>query len=159
MEGAFTEEELSWLVYNDGDHLLFQNPDSVGDEVTLFVTAQQSPIQKRSYYPIEAELAVSNPEQGDYFKVYLLKDEREFKRYLKFDDVYRSFDPIEPMAELKVGDVTYKEVYLFKKDSTDVSSGRVGEVYFAKGYGVVQYNTQDGRVFQLLNNEFTQTQR
>ncbi|CAN5284911.1 hypothetical protein BH09BAC1_BH09BAC1_01410 [soil metagenome] len=161
VEGTFTDEELSWLVYKDGDNLLFQNLDSIGDEVTLFVSAMQMPTQLRTYYPIEAEVVASNPEQVGYFKVYLLKDERNFKRYLKFGDVYRSFDPIEPMQEFKVGDVTYKEVYLFKGDSTAttvIGNNHIGEIYFAKEYGVVQYNTLDGRVYHLLNNELT-TQR
>lgn len=151
-EGSFTEDEISWLVYNDGDNLLFQNPDSTGDEITLFISGQKDPAQLRNYYPIEAEVTVGNPERGDYFKIYLLKDERDFKRYLKFGEVYRSFDLIEPLAEYKVGDVVYKEVYLFKEDSTTRLS-KISEVYFAKNFGVVQYSTTDGRNFQLLNNE------
>jgi hypothetical protein len=156
VEGVFTEEELSWLAYKDGEHLLYQNHDSTGDEVTLFVSAKDNPTQLRTYYPIEAEVVAGNPEHGDYFKIYLLKDERDFKRYLKFGDVYRSFDPIEPQAEFKVGDVVYKDVYLFKEDTANGKANRITEVYFVQGFGVVQYHTHDGRVFQLMNNELTQ---
>lgn len=158
LEGSFTDEELSWLVYKDGDNLLFQNPDSIGDEVTLFVSSQKDPNQKRTYYPIEAEVTVGNPEQGDYFKVYLLKDERDFKHYLKFGEVYRSFDLIEPLAEYRVGDIVYKDVYLFSEGSSAPSSN-MKNVFFAKNYGVVQYTTKDGRDFYLLNNELTELPR
>lgn len=152
IEGSFTEEELGWLAYKDGDNLLFQNVDSVGDEVTMFIAGTQQPTQLRTYYPIEAEITAGNPEQGEYFKLYLLKDEREFKRYIKFGDVYRPFEPIEPLAQLKVGDQEYQEVYVFKEDSISTGSQKINEVYYAKGYGVVQYITHDGRVFQLSNN-------
>ncbi len=152
VEGSFTEEELSWLVYKDGDNILFQNPDSIGDEVTLFISGHKDPAKLRNYYPIEAEVTVGNPEKGEYFKVYLLKDELEFKRYLKFGEVYRAFDLIEPLAEYKVGDIVYKEVYVFKEDSTNTDS-KISEVYFAKGLGVVQYNTKDGGNFHLHNNQ------
>ncbi len=157
MKGSFTEDELSWLVYNDGDHLLFQNPDSIGDEVTLFISSQKDPNQIRNYYPIEAEVTVGNPEQGDYFKVYLLKDERDFKRYLKFGELYRSFDLIEPLAAYKVGDIVYKEVYVFSEDSNSLAN-KISNVYFAKDFGVVQYTTKDGREFHLLNSELTEVQ-
>jgi hypothetical protein len=157
-EGSFTNEELGWLVYNDGDNVLFQNPDSAGDEVTLFISGQKDPAQLRNYYPIEAEVTGGNPEQGDYFKVYLLKDELEFKRYLKIGEVYRAFDLIEPIQEYKVGDILYKDVYIFKEDSTNAAS-KINEVYFAKGYGVVQYNTKDGRSYQLLNRKLMDTEK
>lgn len=156
IEGSFTEEELSWLAYKDGDNLLFQNVDSVGDEVTMFISGTEQPTQLRTYYPIEAEITASNPEQGECFKVYLLKDEREFKRYIKFGDVYRPFEPVEPLAQLKVGEQTYNEVYLFKEDSISSGSQKINEVYYAKGFGVVQYVTHDGRVFQLSNNHISQ---
>ncbi len=157
-EGSFTEEELSWLVYKNGDNILFQNPDSIGDEVTLFISGQKDPAQLRNYYPIEAEVTVGNPEKGEYFKVYLLKDELEFKRYLKFGEVYRAFDLVEPLAEYKVGDIIYKDVYIFKEDSSSTES-KISEVYFAKGYGVVQYNTREGGSFQLLNNQTIDTKK
>lgn len=155
IEGSFTDEEIAWLVYKDGDNLLFQNPDSIGDETTLFVSGQKDPNQIRKHYPIEAEVTIGNPEKEDYFKVYLLKDEWDFKRYLKFGDVYRSFDLIEPLDEYKVGDNVYREVYVFSEDSSAPLS-KIKEVYFAKDYGVVQYTTKDGREFHLLNNELTQ---
>lgn len=158
MEGSFSEEEIAWLVYKDGDNLLFQNPDSIGDEITMFVSGQKDPNQIRTYYPIEAEVTVGNPEEGDYFKVYLLKDERDFKRYLKFGEVYRSFDLIEPLEQFKVGDNIYQEVYVFSEDSS-VPSSKIKEVYFAKGFGVVQYTTNDGREFHLFNNELTELPR
>lgn len=158
MEGSFTDEEISWLVYEDGDNLLFQNPDSVGDEVTLFVSSQKDPNQKRTYYPIEAEVTVGNPEHGDYFKVYLLKDEFDFKRYLKFGEVYRSFDLIEPLSNYKVGDNVYQEVYLFSEDSLSPDY-KIKNVYFAKDFGVVHYTTNDGREYYLLNNEFKEVAR
>lgn len=155
MEGSFTDEEIAWLVYKDGDNLLFQNPDSIGDEVILFVSGQKDPNQVRSYYPIEAEISIGNPENDDYFKLYLLKDERDFKRYLKFGEVYRSFDLIEPLEQYKVGDNVYQEVYLFSEDSS-APNNKIREVYFAKDYGVVQYITKDGREFHLMNNELTE---
>ena len=155
MEGSFTEEELAWLVYQDGDNLLFQNPDSVGDEVTLFVSGVKDPNQIRKYYPIEAEVTLGNPEKEDYFKVYLLKDEHDFKRYLKFGEVYRTFDLIQPLEEFKVGDNVYKEVYVFSEDSSAPTSW-LREVYFAKDFGVIQYSTKDGREFYLLNNKLTE---
>lgn len=155
IEGSFTEEELSWLVYKDGDNLLFQNPDSVGDEIMLFISAPKNPSQLRTYYPIEAEVSLGNPEKGDFFKIYLLKDERDFKRYLKFSDTYLSFEVIEPLKAMKIGDVTYQEVYVFKEDST-AAAGNISEVYFCKGHGVVQYSTKDGRNFQLFNNELVE---
>lgn len=153
-EGSFTEEELAWLVYRDGDNLLFQNPDSVGDEVTLFVSGVKDPNQIRNYYPIEAEVTIGNPEREDYFKVYLLKDEQDFKRYLKFGDTYRAFDLIQPMDEYRVGDNIYQEVYLFSEDSSAPDSW-IKEVYFAKNFGVIQYSTKDGREFYLLDNKLT----
>jgi len=82
----------------------------------------------------------------------------EFKRYLKFGEVYRAFDLVEPLAEYKVGDIIYKDVYIFKEDSTSTES-KISEVYFAKGYGVVQYNTREGGSFQLLNNQTIDTKK
>ena len=85
----------------------------------------------------------------------MLKDEHDFKRYLKFGEVYRSFDLIEPLEQYKVGDNFYKEVYVFSEDSS-APLKNIKEVYFAKNFGVVQYTTKDGREFHLLNNELTE---
>ncbi len=152
-EGSFTVEELSWLVYDDGDHFLFQNPDTVGDEITLFVTGFKDPAQLRNYYPIEAEVTLGNPQKGEVFKIYLLKDEMEFKRYLKVGDIYQSFDLVEPLKTFSVGDQNYKDVYVFKSDSA--SDNGVVEVYYARNAGIIQYTTRNGDAYQLLNNEQT----
>jgi hypothetical protein len=154
IEGNFSAEELGWLVYNDGDNFLFQNPDSAGDEVTLFVTSFKDPAQLRNYYPIEAEVTLSNPEKGEVFKLYLLKDETEFKRYLKVDDVYRSFDLVEPIGSFSVGDNAYEDVYVFKADSM-ANGNTISNVYYARNHGIVQYETYEGKTYQLLNNNAT----
>lgn len=147
IKGEFTSEELEWLVYEQGDSIQFVCLD--GQEHLLIADSRTEMEQLRDYYPIEAELSLSHIALGEDFKIFLLKDEREFKKYLKIGEVYRSLDLITPESVVIEGQ-QMDEVYVISEDTTE-SRVDIWQVYFSKQHGIVKYVTRDNREFVTID--------
>jgi hypothetical protein len=105
-KGEFTTDELSWLVYTEKDQAIFNDSASKKKEV-LKVVFRTELNQIKQYYPIEAEVALSNIDTAKSFRIYLLKDQNGFKKYLRIGEVYRSLDIVKPVAEFKIGNMPF----------------------------------------------------
>ena len=144
--GNFTQEELEWLVYEKSDTLSFSNN---GNESKLVVDYRDDFTQVRNYYPIEAEIELFNPEGKEQFRIYLLKDEKAFKKFFRLAKVYRSFDLTQPVDTVTVNDKIYTNVYIFQEDTSEIDSD-VWRVYFNKDYGVIRYDKRGEGAFELI---------
>jgi hypothetical protein len=147
-KGTFSEEELSWLVYQPEDVVIFS--DSTGkkkEKLTVVFRTELSQIKQ--YYPIEAEVALSDIDSLKSFRIYLLKDQKSFKKYLRIGEVYRSLDILKPIAEMQLGKTTYKEVYVVTEDTTKQKPA-IWKVWFNKEKGVLQYTNLQNETFSLV---------
>ncbi len=147
-KGEFTSDELSWLVYTEKSEAVFNDTASKKKE-TLKVVFRTELNQIKQYYPIEAEVALSNIDTAKSFRIYLLKDQNGFKKYLRLGEVYRSLDIIKPVAELKIGNTVYKNVYEITEDTTKQQLP-VWKVWYNKEKGVLQYINIQNETFSLV---------
>jgi hypothetical protein len=146
-KGEFTKEELSWLVYNKADKVLFK--DSAGKkQENLAVTFRTELNQIKQYYPIEAEVALSDIDSVKSFRIYLLKDQNGFKKYLRFGEVYRSLDIVKPVAKMTIGTTTYNEVYVIAEDTVRQKQP-IWKVWYNKESGILQYTNINNETFSL----------
>ncbi len=145
--GEFTEEELSWLVYQNHDTLRFK--DEFGNQHRLIVDYRNDFSQLKNYYPIEAEIEIFNPDDNERFRIYLLKDASSFKRFLRMADVYRPLDLIQPLDSMRIGNRFYHNVYVFTEDTASIQSD-VWRVYFNKKHGILRYDKRGDISYQLI---------
>lgn len=152
IEGSFTAEELDWLVYDKGENIMFVNKTDSSDVLQYTVIERTDSEQIQKYYPIQAEVTMRNDANGDEMKIFLLKDQKAFKRYFKIGDVYRSFDLVTPQNQVPIQDKTYDNVYVFSEDE-DSRKGTIATVFYNKALGVLQYITDDNKEYvQLVEN-------
>ena len=149
IEGSFTAEELEWLVYDKGENIMFVNKTDSSDILQYTVIDRTDSEQIKQYYPIQAEVTMRNEATGDEMKIFLLKDQKAFKRYFKIGDVYRSFDLMYPQDQVPILDKTYDGVYVFSEDENN-RTGSIAQVFFNKAYGVLQYITDDEKEYVQL---------
>src|SRR5690606_26786528 len=95
-KGSFSNKELGWLVYAENDSILFRN--EAGKTETVHVVHRTDLEQIKQYFPIEAEVILSDIDSVKSFRIYLLKDKNAFKRYLRIGEVYRPLDLIKPVS-------------------------------------------------------------
>lgn len=150
-EGEFSEEELSWLVYDEGDTILYKGNKNLMQ--ALVVNHRTDLSQIRNYYPIEAEVEMFGPDSEEKFRIYLLKDEETFKKYLKVGEVYRSFDFVEPIDSVQVNNLVYNQVYIFTEDTTE-SHVPVWRVYYNQESGIIKYLKRNGS-FELISPAYS----
>jgi hypothetical protein len=66
--------------------------------------------------------------------------------------MYRSFDLVNPIPQIKIGDEVYKDVYVFNENAADTTV-RVTQVMFNKQYGIIKYMNRDCSVYVLDRQE------
>ena len=147
IKGEFTSEELSWLVYENDQSVQFQ--DSLGKKETLNVVFRTNLEQIKQYYPIEAEVALSDIDSVKSFRLYLLKDAKDFKRYLRIGEVYRSLDLLKPAAELQIGEKQYKNVYTIVEDTMGKIKPYIWRALYNKEFGIIEYTNIHNKTFRL----------
>lgn len=141
IEGSFTQEELDWLVYDEGEEIVFINKEDSTDVLTYTVIDKTDTGSIEKFLPIEAEVTIKNDSTDQEFRIYLMKDQKAFKRYIKVGEVYRSLDLVPLQDQVLIGNATYDQVYILTE--TDQSLGQVAELYFNKAFGVLKYVTAD----------------
>jgi len=144
----FTVEELSWLVYKEGDTIRFQNDQGIKSELLVVYRTDLSRINK--FYPIEAEIEIFNPDAHEHFRVYMLKDAESFKRYLRVADVYRPFEFIKPFDTISIANKVYNDVYVFEEDTAEIQEG-VFKVFFSRTDGIIMYIMKNQETYTLVN--------
>ncbi|GIV33875.1 MAG: hypothetical protein KatS3mg031_1410 [Chitinophagales bacterium] len=144
---GFTSEELSWLVYRDNDTLVFT--DEAGQVHRLYVRYHSDFSEGRRQYPLEAEVEIKSPELQEHFRIYLIKDKQDIRKFFMLNDVYRSFDLSRPLDSVRINGRVYQQVYVFREPSTTADS-IVCEVYFSKQYGILRYYKCDRGYFDLV---------
>lgn len=147
IKGEFTPEELQWLVYDKNQLITFQ--DSAGRTIQMKVVFRTELEQVRQYYPIEAEVALSDIDTIKSFRIYLLKDQHSFKRYLRIGEVYRSLDLIQPLKEVQIGGRTYHEVYIIVEDTTLPKKPYIWRALFNKEKGIIEFTTITNQTYRL----------
>jgi hypothetical protein len=147
IKGEFTSEELSWLVYQKDQAVQFS--DSVGKNETLKVVFRTDLEQIKQYFPIEAEVALSDIDSVKSFRIYLLKDAKDFKRYLRIGEVYRSLDLLKPAAEMKVGEQVYKDVYTIIEDTMLKNKPQIWRALYNRELGIIEYTNIHNKTFRL----------
>lgn len=147
-KGEFTTDELSWLIYAEKDQAVFT--DSVDNKKEILKVVFRTELnQIKQYYPIEAEVALSNIDTVKSFRIYLLKDQNGFKKYLRIGEVYRSLDIVNPIAELKIGNTLYKNVYEITEDTTKHKLP-IWKVWYNREKGILQYTNIQNETFSLV---------
>lgn len=147
-KGEFTKEELGWLVYNKDDTATFK--DSTGKkQENLAVTFRTELNQIKQYYPIEAEVALSDIDSLKSFRIYLLKDQNGFKKYIRLGEVYRSLDIVKPVSEVNIGGNTFKDVYVIAEDTVKQKLP-IWKVWYNKENGILQYTNSSNETFSLV---------
>lgn len=141
IEGSFTQEELDWLVYDEGDEIVFVNKEDATDVLTYKVIDKTDSASMEKYLPIEAEVTMKNDQSGQEFRIYLMKDHKAFKRYIKMGDVYRSLDNVPVQNQVLIGEETYDEVYVLTESAGEV--GQIAQLYYNKAFGLLKYVTSD----------------
>jgi hypothetical protein len=147
IKGEFTSEELSWLVYEKDQTVQFQ--DSLGKKETLNVVFRTDLEQIKQYFPIEAEVALSDIDSVKSFRIYLLKDAKDFKRYLRIGEVYRSLDLLKPTAEITIGEQQYKNVYTVIEDTMGATKPYIWRALYNKEFGIIEYTNIHNKTFRL----------
>lgn len=147
-KGTFSPQELSWLVYKPEDVVAFADTTGKKRE-QLKVVFRTELSQIKQYYPIEAEVALSDIDSLKSFRIYLLKDQNSFKKYLRIGEVYRSLDILKPVAEMQLGKNIYKDVYVVTED-TIKQKPFIWKVWFNKEKGVLQYTNLQNETFSLV---------
>jgi hypothetical protein len=147
IKGEFSADELSWLVYQKDQSISFK--DSTNKNETLNVISRTELGQVKNYYPIEAEVILSDIDSAKSFGIYLLKDEKNFKRYLRIGEVYRSLDLIKPTPEIKIGDKVYKEVYTIIEDTTSDKKPHIWRALYTKEAGIIEYTNIRNQTYRL----------
>ena len=147
-KGEFTTDELSWLVYAEKSEAVFSDTASKKKE-TLKVVFRTELNQIKQYYPIEAEVALSNIDTMKSFRIYLLKDQNGFKKYLRIGEVYRSLDIVKPKPEFKIGNTVYKNVYEITEDTTKHKMP-IWKVWYNRDKGILQYTNIQNETFSLV---------
>ena len=146
LEVKFTPDELEWLVYDKGDVITFTNDKGQSETFEVVSRSDQSDLKK--YYPIEAEVVIGDTSLGEDFRIYLLKDEKSFKRYLRIGEVYRSLDLMEPIHRMEVDGKMLTDVYIIEESTKDLE-GNVWQLLFTKEMGIVRYQTTENKIYDL----------
>lgn len=147
VKGSFTQEELDWLVYDEGEEVLFINRQDSTDKLIYTVIDRTDSEQIKQYYPIEAEMVMRNEDTGDELRVFLLKDQMAFKRYVKVGDVYKSLDLVVPQDQVPAGNATFDNVYVVSQ--VDGDQGNTATVYFNKTNGFLKLLTLDNQWYVM----------
>jgi hypothetical protein len=147
IKGEFTSDELRWLVYEKDQEIEFQ--DSTGKTSKFKVIFRTDLGQIKQYYPIEAEVALSDIDSLKSFRIYLLKDQSSFKRYLRIGEVYRSLDLLTPVSELQIADKTYRNVYVITEDTTQEKKSYIWRALYSKENGIIEFTTINKRTYRL----------
>lgn len=146
LEVKFTDAELEWLVYDEGDVITFTNENGQTKSFEVVSRSDQSNI--KNIYPIEAEVIIGDTSLGEDFSIYLLKDEKSFKRYLRIGEVYRSLDLMEPIHKMEVDGKMLTDVYVIEENRKDLE-GNVWQLLFTKEMGIVRYKTTENKIYDL----------
>lgn len=147
IKGSFLTEELSWLVYDLGEHIQFVNDSDTTDQQTFTVVHRTDSTQIKKYYPIEAEVTLENDSSKDAITILLLKDQRSFSKYIRVGEVYRSLDLVTPRNGIAVGDANFDNVYVLNEPKPDEYTGNIITVYYSKVYGILKYITRDKKTY------------
>lgn len=150
VEGSFTPAELSWLVYDKGEEVSFVNRADSTDKLVYRVIDRTDSQQIKKYYPIEAEMVLRNDDSGDELRIFLLKDQMAFKRYIKVGDVYRSLDLVTPQNQVPAGNATFNDVYVVSQDAEAV--GTTATVYYNQARGFLKLHTIDKKWYVMQAN-------
>jgi len=147
IKGEFNADELAWLVYQKGQSVQFK--DSTGKSESLQVISRTDLAQIKNYYPIEAEVVLSDIDSAKSFGIYLLKDEKNFKRYLRIGEVYRSLDLLKVAPEVKIGDKVHKDVYTVIEDTTSEKKPHIWRALYNKESGIIEYTNIRNQTYRL----------
>ena len=152
-EGSFSQEELSWLVYQEGQEMIFTQADS---NYLWKVSHRANQEQVKKYYPIEAEVVLQSPEGhlpeiNKQFRIYLLKDKTSFKKYLRTGEIYRSLDLIKPLDSVEINGKMFFQVYEILEDTLKHQT-EVYRVMYNRDYGILRYDTRAGVHYLAPNN-------
>ena len=152
------------MVYNEDATINFRDQhDSVHHLVVDYKTELS---QVKSHYPIEAEIEIYSPTYAERFRIYLIKDEEIFNKYLRIAEVYRPFHLINPVDSVVVNNELFNQVYIFEEDSSNIQSDVI-KVYFNQQFGILKYVKKGEVVYefeppneqQAITNEATPTDR
>jgi hypothetical protein len=147
VKGEFTKDELAWLVYAPNQIVEFK--DAEGAVTKLHVIFRTDLEHIKQYYPIEAEVALSDIDCMKSFRIYLLKDQNAFKRYLRIGEVYRSLDLIQPEKQMEIGGKVYYNVYKVVEDTTLPNKPYIWRALFNKEAGIIEFTTLNNKTYRL----------
>lgn len=142
-KGSFTSDELSWLVYKNGDTIKFTKETGVNEQ--YFVDSRNDFTQLKRYYPIEAEVDILPLQTSEHkFSIYLLKDHNYFKKYLRIDDVYKSLDLATPET-VTVKGKKFENVYVIEQDT--IEHYFIRKILYSPSIGILSYTNYNDETF------------
>ena len=145
-QGQFSDQELAWLVYDLEEEVVFTN--NKNDTLNLIVNFKTELSQINHNYPIEAELSIADSTENVWFKIYLLKDQTSFKKYMKCAAVYRDLDNATLLTDTTLAGKKYGRILLIEEERSD-DQDDITRVFFHQGDGVVQFELADNTVYKL----------
>lgn len=148
IKGEFLANELSWLVYQENEVIDFEEIKTK-EKIQLKVNFKNELSQVKQYFPIEAEVNISNYDSSIVFRIYLLKDKNGFKRYLRIHEVYRPLELYQPLNEVKLGKEVYKSVYQLQED-TIKSDAFIWKVFFNEDEGIIQFTDRNLNTYKKI---------
>ncbi|TVR81169.1 MAG: hypothetical protein EA412_03395 [Chitinophagaceae bacterium] len=140
IEGSFTKEELAWLVYDKGDTVDFYSKES--GEIQFIVTEKTELHQVSNKFPIEAEVLLESDHHNLKFKIYLLKDQYSFKRYVRLNHIYRPLDLLKPVETKKIEGLNFFNVYEIEESSKEETF--IQSASFNKQNGFLEFTDSTG---------------
>ena len=148
IDAEFTKKEKEWLVYEQEDTLLFRSPNRDTLQTVVEYISEASQVSKR--YPIEAEVMLKGNAGKELFRIYLLKDEQNFKKYIRLGQVYRSLDLVQPQDSVEINNHFYNNVYELQQD-TSKSNVSIWRVFYNKKHGFLKFETKEEEAYELVN--------
>lgn len=134
-KGFFTESEIAWLVYEEGDTIPFFS-EQLGT-VQFHVTEKTEYSRVSKEFPIEAEVTLKSLKHDFLLKIYLLKDSRDFKKYVRLNHVYRSLDLLSPEPKWEMDHKVFRDVFEIAEDTTR-NGLKIHNARFNKDHGFLK---------------------
>ncbi len=158
----FTEEERSWIVYNVGDTIIYQNNLADKDTFVVYLNnisnhEQIDPsgsFKPTCYYPITGIYKMVNSDSSLSAELCINKDktsETHFHKLPAIADFRTNLKALVPVERSIIDSIEYLDVYEVKRDYFQVGiKTTVNAIKFNKTYGFIQYEMADGTLWTLF---------
>lgn len=156
----FTAEEESWLAYNIGDTLIYQNDSLHRDTFVVYErkTSNYEPIDpgyspgRECYHPIGGQYKMFNSNSTIDAELSITKDKTlqpDFHKHPYIKDFSTNLNVTTPIDKLLINGTEHKDVYVIKRDQF-YGKEIIKSIKFNKDFGFIQYEMMNGIHWTLI---------